>query len=187
MLYERVSMVGVVIGVMAGLAAVGVVGGCGSLPEVDYARQYPAQLSQRGSVNIQVFQTTKELELTNTTARAFGPCTLWLNQRFSRPLEGLAVGESLRISLEEFRDEYGDNFKPGGFFATAIPTTLVHAQLESPRTQDEIAAERAMVERNIRGAGSKESAEVVEAAVAVAVADVPPAELIGLVVVAAVE
>lgn|GEM_PF-591946 len=104
---------------------------CSGVPTpVPYARPYPA-LTQSQALNIQVFRTTKHLELTNTTARAFGPSTLWLNARFSRPIDGLGVGQSLKLRLEEFRDEYSDVFRGGGFFSTEAPERLVLAQIET--------------------------------------------------------
>lgn len=105
--------------------------GCSGVPEpVPYARAYPA-VRQSQTLNIQVFRSVKHLELTNTTARSFGPSTLWLNARFSRPIDGLAVGQTLRLPLEEFRDEYSDVFRGGGFFSTEAPERLVLAQIES--------------------------------------------------------
>jgi len=107
------------------------VGGCRSEPRaVDYARNYPA-IRQGETVNIQVFRRPTEIELTNTTARAFGPCTLWLNARFSRPLDALGVGQTLVIPLAEFRDLNSEAFRGGGFFATEVPDRLVLAQLET--------------------------------------------------------
>lgn len=117
------------------LAVVLAAGGCGGGPgKVDYARAYPKDAVQSEILNIQVVRQTTEIEFTNTTARAFGPCTMWLNARFSRPLDGLKIGETLRLPLREFRDEYGDAFRGGGFFATELPEKLVLAQLEVPVT-----------------------------------------------------
>lgn len=93
---------------------------------------YPADLRQSETLNVQVFRFTKHVELTNTTARSFGPSRLWLNARFSRTLDPLAAGESLRLPLQDFTDEHGDVFRGGGFFAREIPERLVLAQLELP-------------------------------------------------------
>lgn len=110
----------------AGLAA------CSSAPKaVDYARAYPPALKQSETLDIQVFRREKRIELTNTTARAFGPSTLWLNAWFSRPIKGLAVGETLDLPLSEFRDENSEAFRGGGFFAAEAPEKLVLAQLET--------------------------------------------------------
>lgn len=105
--------------------------GCSSGPRaVEYARAYPA-LKQGETLDIQVFRREKRIELTNTTARAFGPSTLWLNAWFSRPIKSLAVGETLDLPLSEFRDENSEAFRGGGFFAAEAPEKLVLAQLET--------------------------------------------------------
>ncbi len=104
---------------------------CQAQGPVDYARPYPGRLAQKGNVNIQVVRQTTTIELTNTTARAFGPSTIWLNARYSRPIPELKVGQTLTLSMKEFRDEHGDAFRHGGFFAAEAPDRLVLAQIET--------------------------------------------------------
>lgn len=119
----------------AGAACVPGLAGCSAGPKtVDYARPFPKDLQQAGTLDIQVVRETTEIEFTNTTSNSFGPCTLWLNRRFSRPLDGLRIGQTLRLPLREFRDEYSDAFRGGGFFATELPEKLVQAHLEVPGT-----------------------------------------------------
>jgi len=115
---------------MAGV--LGVVGGCSGPKNtaVPYARDYPA-LRQSSTADIQVFLRDHTVDLTNTTARTFGPSTIWLNKWFSKPIDGLKPGETLSLTLEDFRDRYSDYYKPGGFFATKEPTELVIAQIET--------------------------------------------------------
>jgi hypothetical protein len=105
--------------------------GCQSAPKsVPYARPYP-ELKQSDVLNIQVFRRTKTIEFTNTTARALGPSTIWLNERFCRPIDGLAIGQSMTLPMKEFRDEYFDAFRGGGFFAVEAPERLALAQIET--------------------------------------------------------
>ncbi len=59
------------------------------------------------------------------------PSVLWFNMWFSRPIDGLAPGETLRFHLREFTDEHGQAFRAGGFFATREPERLVLAELET--------------------------------------------------------
>lgn len=94
------------------------------------ARDYPA-LKQHATADIQVVLLATTIELTNTTGRAFGPSTVWLDKWYSRPIDALGVGQTLSLPLVEFRDRYSDTFKPGGFFATRQPDNLVIAQLET--------------------------------------------------------
>lgn len=106
--------------------------GCRSAPEkVPYARAYPGPLKQSAVLNVQVIRRDTTVDLTNTTARAFGPSTLWLNRRFCRPLESWAVGERLSLPLREFRDEHSTKFRAGGFFAAEPAQKLVMAQIET--------------------------------------------------------
>ncbi len=108
------------------------VSGCRTAPEQrDYARAYPGGGASPETINVQVFRHTKTIEFTNTTAQAFGPSTLWLNARFSRPIDGLAVGETIELPFKEFVDEYSEPFRGGGFFATEAPDRLVLTQLET--------------------------------------------------------
>ena len=113
------------------LLATALFGGCSSGPATP-GPLYPRDLRQSETLNIQVFRTTKHVEMTNTTARSFGPSRLWLNARYSHPVESFAAGASLKYPLEEFVDELGDIFRGGGFFATEIPERLVLTQLEVP-------------------------------------------------------
>lgn len=95
---------------------------------------YPTGFERLEPSNIQLYRQGRSITLTNTTARSFGPSTIWLNQWFARDIEGLAVGQTLTLSLADFSDEYGDTFKGGGFFATTAPDRIVLAELE---TRDE--------------------------------------------------
>src|SRR6185436_2559268 len=85
------------------------------------------ELKQTEVVNIQGFRRTKTIEFTNTTARALGPSTIWLNARFCRPIDGLAIGQSVTLPMKEFRDQ----FRGGGFFAVEPPERLALAQIET--------------------------------------------------------
>lgn len=97
----------------------------------DYQGSPPSELRQTEMLNIQVFRNVTTIELTNSTARSFGPGLLWLNERYSMPIEGLGIGQSLDLPLRSFVDEFGDAFRAGGFFATRIPDPVVIAQLET--------------------------------------------------------
>ncbi len=117
---------------LAALLALGLasLGGCGSTEKVDYARTYPS-LPQVGVLDVQVFRRSTTVEFTNTTAKAFEKGTLWLNRRFSKPIDGIAVGQSVAYRLEDFRDEFGEPFHSGSFFSGYNPERLVMCQLET--------------------------------------------------------
>ncbi|MDX9912712.1 MAG: hypothetical protein RBS39_12855 [Phycisphaerales bacterium] len=109
--------------------------GCASAPPtpVDYARAFPGQLVQRETLDIHAFQHPTTLEFTNTTARAFGPTTIWINRWYSAPVESIEVGETISIPLKRFRDAESFAFRAGGFFASREPDTVTQAQLEVTR------------------------------------------------------
>ncbi|MGX7835935.1 hypothetical protein ACWKSR_12365, partial [Campylobacter fetus subsp. venerealis] len=71
-----------------------------------------------------------EIVLTNTTGAALPRGRLWLNNWYSREFEGLAVGETATLRLSGFRDEFGGEFRAGGFFATRAAEPVVAAQVE---------------------------------------------------------
>lgn len=93
---------------------------------------YPAQLRQSRMLDIQVARDETHIRFTNTTASPIPACTMWANTWYSRPLEPVAIGETVDISLFDFKDQYGTAFRAGGFFATEKPTKLVQMQLEFP-------------------------------------------------------
>lgn len=120
-------------GALAGTAALSLVAGCSGPVQtrgID-ARSYPFEPGQSQVHDIQVFRDGTRLRMTNTTASSFGPGTVWVNRRFSHPVGGLGVGESLDLDLYEFVDEFGDTFRAGGFFAKQNPDPVVLVQYEA--------------------------------------------------------
>jgi len=105
--------------------------GPGSALRSDASRAYPSEIANAGTLPIQVIRRVTHIEMTNTTARAFGPSTIWVNGRYSHPIEGFGIGETISLDLREFYDEFGERFRAGGFFATRDPDALVLCQLEN--------------------------------------------------------
>jgi len=106
-------------------------GDTGTAYDKHAGRAYPVEMAREPSLTIQVLRDVTVIEMTNTTARAFGPSTIWVNGRFSHEIEGMAVGESLSLSLDAFTDEFGEHFRGGGFFAIVNPDPLVMAEIET--------------------------------------------------------
>ena len=94
---------------------------------------YPADLHRAQSVDIQVFREGSDIELVNATADSYFDFELWVNQRYTRHVDALPAGETIRLSLWDFFDELGENFSAGGFWRTEEPTAvrLVEIQLGS--------------------------------------------------------
>lgn len=90
---------------------------------------YPANRKQTRTLDIQVARDETVIRFTNTTAHPIPACTMWINAWYSRDVPAIGVGETVRLNLFEFKDQYGEEFRAGGFFATDKPMRLVLAQL----------------------------------------------------------
>jgi hypothetical protein len=105
---------------------------CGSSHKrVDWARAYPEQTARSGTLDIQVVREATRVRLTNTSDRAFGESTLWLNMQWACPIDSFGVGQTLDLALDEFRNEHHEAFRAGGFFAAERPDMIVLAQIET--------------------------------------------------------
>lgn len=106
--------------------------GLANTPVGAYDRPYPREIAQSEVLDVQVIRDPETIvTMTNTTSRTFGPSTVWINGRFSLPIEGFRPGQTVRMDLYDFRDEFGEKFRAGGFFATKQPDKVMHAQLET--------------------------------------------------------
>ncbi len=91
---------------------------------------YPVGVEQRRVVDVQVVREETWLVFTNTTPRDIGAGRVWVNQEFALPFDGLEVGETARLPLGAFENEFGERFRAGGFFAIRPPTDVVLVQVE---------------------------------------------------------
>jgi hypothetical protein len=107
-----------------------VLSACGGAQAIETGAVYPADRTQTSVADIQVFRNETVITFTNTTARSYPACRMWINKWFSREIPALAVGQTMSLSLHDFKDQYGDAFRAGGFFASERPARLVLAQLE---------------------------------------------------------
>ncbi|MBC7771747.1 MAG: hypothetical protein H7210_04560 [Pyrinomonadaceae bacterium] len=103
---------------------------CGGAQAIQEGAVYPADRAQTSVVDIQVFRDETVITFTNTTARSFPACRMWINKWFSKEIPAIGVGQTVSHSLHDFQDQYGDAFRAGGFFASDRPARLVLAQLE---------------------------------------------------------
>jgi hypothetical protein len=79
---------------------------------------YPTELHTTTTADMQVFRKGTDLQIVNSTAHSYSEFDLWINQRYVRHVDSLPAGESVTLSLWDFKDEYGDRFYAGGFFRT---------------------------------------------------------------------
>ncbi|MEM7628946.1 MAG: hypothetical protein AAF356_05940 [Planctomycetota bacterium] len=102
-----------------------------------WAATYPASPERTGTADIQVFRENTRLSLTNTTTTELPAGRIWLNRRFSRPVDALPPGGSLDLELREFVDQFGTPFRAGGFFATDQPDPVVLVEWGTGGEDDE--------------------------------------------------
>jgi len=79
---------------------------------------YPAALHTTTTADMQVFRKDTDLQIVNSTSHSYSDFDLWINQRYVRHVDSLPTGETVTLSLWDFKDEYGDRFYAGGFFRT---------------------------------------------------------------------
>lgn len=128
MLSEPVSVVKPAVA----LALAAVLTGChGNLYDPQMAaRPYPRDLHTTNVADIHVFRDGTTLEIVNSTPHSYQNFDLWVNQRYVAHVDQMAAGQTIRLSLWDFRDEFGDGFNAGGFFRTrpATPVRMVEIQ-----------------------------------------------------------
>ncbi len=98
-------------------------------------RPYPLKLHERTWVDIQAFPEGTRLAIVNSTPRSYGPCDVWINQRFMSSLAGLPAGATVNMSLWDFWDERGDRFSAGGFWRTERPVPVRLIELQEGENQ----------------------------------------------------
>jgi hypothetical protein len=123
---RAISGFGAVLGVVLALTTGA---GCASDGERATARPYPSGQRVR-TLDIQAERLDTRLVMTNTSARAFGPSTVWVNASYAREIEAFPIGASLDLDLAEFVDEFGNHFRAGGLFATRRPDDVVLVEIE---------------------------------------------------------
>lgn len=115
-------------------------GGCQLFSEKamsDPGPRYPDSMNKGEVFDVQVFRDSTTLRFTNTTTHDFGPSVVWLNQRYSQPIRGLASAQTIEMDLKLFVDEFGETYRAGGFFSQRIPAPVVLCQLETKVNNEE--------------------------------------------------
>jgi hypothetical protein len=127
-----VPALGVLMGPLLGLGLTPLTG-CQLFSEKQTAAPgpgYPEAMPRGETAPVQVFREVTTLRMTNTTARAFGPGRLWLNQQYSAEVGVIEPGQTLEMDLRTFVDEFGDVYRAGGFFAQRDPANVVLVEIE---------------------------------------------------------
>lgn len=105
--------------------------GCSSPVERGEYPAYSGAPDEYDLLDIQVMRRGTKLEMTNTTTVSFGPSRVWANREYSEEISGFEVGKTVHLRLGDFRNQFGQRFKEGGFFATELPDALVCVEIES--------------------------------------------------------
>ena len=94
-------------------------------------RPYPRHLHQAATpADIEVFREGNTVRLVNATITSFGPCDLWINQRYTQHLDGLAAGETVLVQLSDFWDHWGNGPNRDGLLRRYKPTPIRLAELQ---------------------------------------------------------
>ncbi len=96
-----------------------------------WARPYPENPTLSGTADIQVVRDGTQVSMTNTTAREFGPSTVWINMQWSLPIDGFKPGQTLTLDLSQFRNEHQERFRAGGLFSAERPDMVALTQIET--------------------------------------------------------
>jgi hypothetical protein len=110
------------------------IGACSSAPIAGPG--YPEGLAQAETLDVQVVRDETHITFTNTSARAIGPGTVWVNRFFAKNIGRVEVGDTLTLDLRDFRNEFGERFRAGGFFATERPKDVVQVQVRENGAQE---------------------------------------------------
>jgi len=94
-------------------------------------RSYPEQLHTTNIADMQVFRRDTNIEIVNSTATSYHDFDVWVNQRYVRHVDALPAGESITLSLWEFRDDNGDAFYAGGFFRAYEATRVRLTEIQT--------------------------------------------------------
>ncbi|MBA4038966.1 MAG: hypothetical protein C0468_01320 [Planctomyces sp.] len=104
--------------------------GCAPNTTIGAGVAYPAQLGQARTLDIQAFSDGVRLTMTNTTGGTIRDARVWVNAYYQLAIEPWAPGQTVVLSLDEFRDEYDAPYRAGGFFAGRNPDKVYQVQIE---------------------------------------------------------
>ena len=112
-------------------------GGC-TAPLYDPAlatRAYPELLSQSEVIQIQAVPKETVLQIINGTVTDYREVDIWVNRRYMKHITEILAGQTIEVTITDFRDVWGQCPQPGGFWRTRPPTPLVLVQIQRDETQ----------------------------------------------------
>lgn len=113
-----------------GLGALALLGACSSSAAPFELRTFPPGREQQVLPEATVERSGTVMRVSNGSHMTIGPGRMWVNQEFSCPIAGIMPGETVEIDLKAFRNEHGEKFRAGGFWATDPPKRVGLVQVE---------------------------------------------------------
>lgn len=104
--------------------------GCSSGTAAHGTGAYPPGLAQQVVAEATVERAGTVMRIWNGSGMALGPGTMWVNQEFSHSIGAIESGASVELDLSAFRNEFGERFRAGGFWATEKPKRLGLVQVK---------------------------------------------------------
>lgn len=102
-------------------------------PETALQTAYPEEAPYGDDLDVVVVRDGEEIALVNREPRALGPARLWLNQRYMRPVERIAIGTGNALPLTGFYNRLGEHYPVGSFLRPERSLKLVLAELYDPQ------------------------------------------------------
>ncbi len=87
-------------------------------------RAYPHELTQGETIECAAYRDSAKIVIVNNTLNHFENFDVWLNQQYVTHVETLEPGETLKLQVIDFFDEWGETPVPGGFFRSRPPTRI---------------------------------------------------------------
>ncbi len=79
---------------------------------------------------MQVFRDGQWIMVVNATANSYQDFRLWINQQYMLEVPVLAAGETIFLSLWDFRNNLGEAFNAGGILRSEIPTPVRMSEIQ---------------------------------------------------------
>jgi len=96
---------------------------------------YPEQADATGNLDIHVVRQGNTVMLANRVPKRFQRMQLWLNGRFVRRIDTLAIGTGNRYPLNSFVNRHGERFPLPGLLSPRKTQPVVKAELYNPRNE----------------------------------------------------
>ena len=91
---------------------------------------YPFERHTLEVADVHVFRDGFEVVIVNGSDTHWESPRIWINQRYMFDSSDITIGGTIALDLNLFRDEFGESFSAGGFFAFREPEPLRLVQIQ---------------------------------------------------------